>query len=771
MREPPMQWQVAPAIEPPAEFVAAVRAHVRDGEASGRYAATLLWQRGWRKVEEIAAFLDPGCYQPTSPFAFGREMQLAIDRLLQARDQKEFVAIWGDFDADGITATAVLWEGLGQFFPSERLTYIIPNRLRESHGLAIAGLEALAAQGVRLVVTCDTGSTNQAELEYAQAIGLDVIITDHHTLPIERPPVTAMLNSRNLPIEHPLAHLSGVAVAYKLVEALYAALPDVPNRPLTDLLDLVAIGLIADLVQLRGDCRYLAQRGLEQLQRQSDPSRATRPGISRLLERCKRSGDRPTDISFGIGPRINAISRIHGDARFGVELLTSRDDDRCRQLADETELANTRRKALQQDLLHQVRAHLAQLDLATTRVIVLSDPQWPIGVLGLVAGQIAQQYGRPTILLSEEVLPADAAPDQIPLARGSARSIHAIDLYQLVHDQAHLLHSFGGHPFAAGLSLPIANLPLLRAALNQALRQQNVITEPLMTADLTVTVTELNGTLFRELKLLEPYGMGHPAPRLLVRNCWFTAVQSEKIRDWKGGSVRYSKVSFKLCDETGQCPGVWWEHSPADLPTGRCVAIVELDSNPYQKRFEIRLLAVQSIEQSQVEIAPAIDWLLDWRTEKPIEPPANVLQMQHCPSSWEEFNHWVRHAQQIGQQLALAYPPPTADKPEDLWQRWLGLAKFLSRTGESVTYQQIQARFGWGDCALNAALASLEPLGFAVRVHQEELTCQLEEAIDPDWQAASQTFTTTVREEQFRQQYFYQVDLAILQATAQQVRP
>ncbi|NER00479.1 MAG: hypothetical protein F6K30_27910, partial [Cyanothece sp. SIO2G6] len=200
------------------------------GNRNGRYLAQILWQRGWGNAAlgvtlsddtspfpqdlrlSLMGFLHPDYYQPTSPFAFGEEMTHAIHRLRQAYDQQENVAIWGDFDADGLTATAVLWDGLGQFFAKDRqLTYIIPNRLTESHGLNQAGLERLAHQGFRLIVTCDTGSTNLTELAYAQTLGLEVIVTDHHTLSQQRPDVVALINPRSLPIGHPLAHLSGVA--------------------------------------------------------------------------------------------------------------------------------------------------------------------------------------------------------------------------------------------------------------------------------------------------------------------------------------------------------------------------------------------------------------------------------------------------------------------------------------------------------------------------------------------------------------------------------
>ncbi|TAF07634.1 MAG: single-stranded-DNA-specific exonuclease RecJ, partial [Nostocales cyanobacterium] len=452
-----MQWILTEPELIPDWFIEAVQNYTKLPKVD--FAAQLLWQRGIKTEIELAKFVQHQNYQPASPFEFGEEMNLAVERLKKAAISGEKVAIWGDFDADGITSTAVLWDGLGEFFiQRKQLTYYIPNRLRESHGLNITGIDNLAAQGYKLIVTCDTGSTNIDEIIYAQKLGIDVIVTDHHTLPVERPPVSAIINPRYLSETHPLFHLSGVAVAYKLVEGLYKTLPDVPQKPVADLLDLVAIGLIADLVQLSGDCRYLAKLGLQRLYNDSKSPIKRRPGVGILLELCQKSGDRPTDISFGLGPRINAVSRIQGDASFCVELLTSKDIQHCQRLAQETELANTRRKSLQKDVQNQVLQKLAQLDLSTTSVIVLEDPQWAVGVLGLVAGQIAQETGKPTILLSTET--GESTPNQPKLARGSARSINGVDLYKLVKEQEHLLHRFGGHPFAAGLSLFTENIPL-----------------------------------------------------------------------------------------------------------------------------------------------------------------------------------------------------------------------------------------------------------------------------------------------------------------------
>ncbi len=767
---PQPEWQIVSSLEIPQWFVEAVKRYTPNSE--GRYAAQLLWQRGIRDAIALPRYLDPNYYQPTSPFDFGQEMKWAIKRLQQARQRGEKVTIWGDFDADGITSTSVLWEGLGQFFPQYlQLDYYIPNRLRESHGLNQLGIDKLARQGTRLIVTCDTGSTNLEEIIYARELGVDIIVTDHHTLPEERPEVIAIINPRYFAETHPLYHLSGVAVAYKLVEALYQTLPDVPQQPLETLLDLVAIGLIADLVELKGDCRYLAQKGIQQLQKQVNPTTATRPGVAQLLESCRRNGDRPTDISYGLGPRINAVSRIHGDASFCVELLTSRDRARCRQLAEETELANTRRKSLQKDITQQVKKKLERIDLSTTSVIVLEDSQWQGGVLGLVAGQIAQEFGRPTILLSstEEDVGGENN-SQSSLARGSARSVNKIDLYQLVKSQEHLLHRFGGHPFAAGLSLPIENLPLFREGINQQLRQQADSAVMMLTieADLIVTVADLGKNLFDELKLLEPCGMGNPIPKLLIQNCRFTNVWHD-TKDRQGRKVQYIKTTFNLWDDSVEqgFPGVWWGHYKDEIPqTDACDVIVELDFNTYEKRYEARLIAVRATTNNFAfsNNYTARELIIDRRNNSNQLEEINYCKiLKKCPQNWDEMQKKYRQALAERQKLVLAYPPPPEISPQETWRQLAGIAKYLSRTLKKVTKLQLQEKLSLSDRTLNLGLKALVELGFTCHSTDEYLYFEFSCSISAKAAESISSFLAAVEEEQFQRQYFYQVPLATLQ--------
>ncbi|BAY93501.1 MULTISPECIES: single-stranded-DNA-specific exonuclease RecJ [unclassified Tolypothrix] len=773
-----MQWTLAATEQPPEWFIQAVKKYTP--ASSGVYAALLLWQRGIRDTQQLEGFVNYKTYQPASPFEFGEEMHRAVARLQLARNAGEKVAIWGDFDADGITSTSVLWDGLGEFFvQNSQLNYYIPNRLKESHGLNYAGIDNLAKQDCTLIVTCDTGSTNIDEIIYAQKLGIDVIVTDHHTLPAERPPVIAIINPRNLPNEHPLYNLSGVAVAYKLVEALYQTLPNIPKHPLTDLLDLVAVGLIADLVQLSGDCRYLAQLGIQRLQEdfKQPPAARRRPGVGRLLELCQKSGDRPTDISFGLGPRINAVSRIQGDASFCVELLTSRDIKRCSELAEDTELANARRKSLQKDVQTQVAQKLTQLDLSTTSAIVLADAQWPVGVLGLVAGQVAQETGRPTILLSTEELGTgeDSSQSPIPnpqsLARGSARSINSVDLYQLVKDQAHLLHRFGGHPFAAGLSMLVENIPLFTEAINQRLRQSlggKTLTATVQ-ADIVVTVADLGKDLFLELKILEPCGMGNPVPKLLIQNCWFENAWHRNQQDSQGKKIQYIKTDFDIRDDSTRnpFPGIWWGHYKDELPIGRCDCIAELDYNTFKKRYEIRLIAVRPSANS-VFTTHNSELILDWRNQEhsQLRTQHSALILEECPTSWDDLRTWWKRCLYNNQQLAIAWSKPNQQSPNQIWLTLIGIAKYLSRTHQPVTRVQLLEKLGISNQALLLGIRALKYLGFTVQRQDNYLQIIPEPKSISETQAdaAASKFLAAVREEQFQREYFAEVPLSTIVA-------
>ena len=752
----PTNWHILETVEPPTWLI----------EKVGKFAAQLLYQRGIGEPEQVAAFLDTEAYQPTSAFEFP-EMQQAIARIQKAYEQDETIAIWGDFDADGITATSVLWEGLGQFFAQgDRLVFYIPDRLKESHGISIRGLEELRSQchsegkSLSLIITCDTGSTCLAALNHAQDLGIDVIVTDHHTLPDQRPPVTAIINPRYLPNQHPLFNLSGVAVAYKLMEALYATLSEVPQKPLEDLLDLVAIGLVADLVQLTGDCRYLAQKGIEVLRQKK------RLGVRMLLEQCKRVGDRPIDISFGIAPRINAVSRIWGDVRKCVELLTTRDEKICKSLIEQTELANTQRKALQKRVFKQVQEKIKQLDLSTTGIIILADPQWSVGVLGLVAGQVVAEYARPTILCTVE--------DGI--AKGSARSIEGINLYDLLKEQEHLLLSFGGHPLAGGLSFRFENLQILSESIDRKFwSQYGQLQSKTIKIELEVAIADLTKDLFNEFKQLEPFGMGNPYPKLLVRNCIFSEVSNANIRTAKGQKVEYIKTEFTLSDRLGnQIHGDWWGHYSYELPDTACDVVIELVDNAFRRRYDVRLLdfhaqstplsaELPTLASTSLKNPDANLKVIDWHGHDAIELDQSLSATicYRCPQSWQDLNTIIDLAHQANQSLALVYPNPQNINGAIAWQTLVGIAKYLSRTGKEIKRSQLITKLGIADQdVLQIGFDELQQYGYAVQAIADSsdafdvTICISSIPSTDDGSTPAKQFMQAANELAFQQQFF-----------------
>ena len=317
--------------------------------------------------------------------------------------------------------------------------------------------------------------------------------------------------------------------------------------------------------------------------------------------------------------------------------------------------------------------------------------------------------------------PQSIAPSPSSLARGSARYVNNIDLYQLVKDQAHLLHRFGGHPFAAGLSLPVENIPLFSDAINQRLRQSfgGSWTLPPIQADLVVTVAQLGKDLFWELKLLEPCGMGNPTPKLLLQNCWFENSWNRNIQDSQGKKVQYIKTDFKIKDDSSKVgfPGVWWGHYRDEIPQGRCDVIVELDYNSYENprkgqkpQYEVRLLAVRpSTTTTEFTTPTDLDWILDFRqdTHQELPIPESILLLETCPTSWDDLRAWLWRSHFEKKQLAIAWSEPQLISSHQIWQKLVGIAKYLSRTGQTVTRIQLCQKLGISDQRLKLGFEAL----------------------------------------------------------------
>jgi single-stranded-DNA-specific exonuclease len=489
-----MRWQLYPDDRGLVEDIS-----VRHGVP--RLVARVLLNRGLAGEEEILAYLDPVLERLYPPFGL-TDMEAAATRLGLAVRRGEAVAVYGDYDADGLTATALMHQFLSELGLS--CPTHVPDRLKEGYGLRVEALKDLAAQ-VRLLVTVDCGISDTAEVAWARDHGLDVIVTDHHEPPAELPPALAVVNPKRGGADYPFRELAGVGVALLLALAVRAELRAegwfVSRREpnLRNYLDLVALGTAADVVPILGENRILVRQGLKVLEE------SRRPGIVALKEVAGLNGKPVSfrDLVFRLAPRLNAAGRL-GQPRCALELLLSDDLAQARVQAAYLQNLNRQRQALEEEVLKEAVALMRRLGRSQRPVMVLAKEDWHPGVLGIAAARLAEEHCRPVALVSL----------QNGVGRGSARSIEGFHLVKGLNACRHLLSRYGGHQAAAGFEVDGANLESLQAALEEAFQEQMGAKPPRPTlkVDALVNLTELDQNFFRHLESLRPFGPGNPAP-------------------------------------------------------------------------------------------------------------------------------------------------------------------------------------------------------------------------------------------------------------------
>ncbi len=464
--------------------------------------AAVLCARGVDTAPAASAFLAHGPNLLHDPFLL-RDMEKAVERISRAIREQETVAVYGDYDVDGITATCLLTQFL-RTLGGQVVSYI-PDRTEEGYGLNNHAIDALARQGVTLIVTVDCGITAAQEVEYARALGVDVVITDHHQCKEVLPQAVAVVDPRRPDCSYPFPDLAGVGVALKLALALTA--PAQRPQVLLDYGELAAIGTVADVMLLQGENRALVHLGLERL------ADCSRPGLQALLREagCPR-GQVPTTVTIGYGlaPRINAAGRME-QAGTALELLLTQDPQRGQELAQELCQLNRLRQAIELEIFQHCDQLLTHTPALSAPVIVLAGEGWHQGVIGIVASRLAEKYACPAFMIS---LDGDKG-------KGSCRSFGGFNLFGALERCAPLLDSYGGHELAAGFSIRRDNIPAFRAALCQLVEEfaGHQPMESSLDVDCEIPHCSLLSTQDVEsLSLLEPFGSGNPKPVFLLRS-------------------------------------------------------------------------------------------------------------------------------------------------------------------------------------------------------------------------------------------------------------
>lgn len=464
--------------------------------------AKILVKRGLTTTEQAKEFLYPdlsGLYDPL----LLKDMNKAVDRIIQALKENQGIMIFGDYDVDGITATSLMFLVLNRL--GADVSYYLPNRLIEGFGLSQEGILEAEKRGVRLLISVDCGVTAIKEIEFANEKGIDCIITDHHELSDSLPRAVAIVNPKQKDAPYPGGELSGVGVAFKLAQALYNRL-DQNQSELEEHLDLVALGTAADIVPMTNENRIMTKFGINQIVRTTKPGLKSLIFISGLMGKDIGTGQ----VVFVLAPRINAVGRL-GDAVKAIKLLTTRDEHLGAKLARELNAENAKRKQIDEATLEEsLRLIERQVDLSRDKAIVLASAGWHQGVIGIVASRLVERFHRPAVLIA---LDGDEG-------KGSARSIPGFDMYDALKECSEYLSKFGGHKYAAGLSIDPKKVQEFTekfiATTGERLSQEELIARLIINAELELD--DIDDKLVDTLNLFAPFGPQNLRPVFLTRN-------------------------------------------------------------------------------------------------------------------------------------------------------------------------------------------------------------------------------------------------------------
>ena len=524
--------------------------------------AELLVQRGVYTFEQARAFFRPNLADLHDPFLMA-DMDKAVERVHDAIISGEKILVYGDYDVDGTTAVSLVYSFLRRL--TKAVDFYIPERYDEGYGVSYKGIDWAAENGFGLIITLDCGIKANEKVDYAAGKGIDMIICDHHLPENELPKAVAVLDPKREDCHYPFDDLSGCGVGFKLVQA-FSQRYDIPFETLVPLLDLLVVSIASDLVSVTGENRILAHFGLKQLN--SKP----REG---LLAMIHLSGLEPThitidDIVFKIGPRINAAGRMES-GRMAVELLTARDVETAIRVGSEINEHNNERKNIDRRITQEALDMVRSGDcLSSSNATIVYNPQWHKGVVGIVASRLVEAFYKPTIVFTKS---------QGGLVTGSARSVHGFDLYDAIESCSDLLENFGGHLYAAGLTLKEENLDVFCKRIEKHISEAIIpeMQTPVVDVDARLNFSQITPKFLRILKQFQPFGPGNNSPVFLTENVYDNG-NGRKVGA-EGGHLKLELIQeshpYHHISAIGFNMAHFFDHIKAGNPIDVCYSIVE----------------------------------------------------------------------------------------------------------------------------------------------------------------------------------------------------
>lgn len=456
----------------------------------------LLADRGITEEDAVRRFFSPKLTYLHNPFLMN-DMQKAVDRLNKAMGRKERILVYGDYDVDGVTAVALVYKFLQQYYSN--IDYYIPDRYEEGYGISMKGVDFAAETGVKLIIVLDCGIKAVEEISYAKERGVDFIICDHHVPDEELPPAVAILNPKRADNHYPYEHLSGCGVGFKFMQA-FAENNGIEFNKVTSLLDLCAVSIASDIVPVTGENRILAHHGLNCLN--STPS----VGLQAIIQSCGLHGKElsMSDIIFKIGPRINASGRVQNGGE-SVKLLVEKDFNAALEQAANINQYNEQRKELDKAMTEEAMNRAKSLTgFEEHHAIAIYSKDWHKGVIGIVASRLTEQFHKPAVVLTENE----------GFATGSARSVGGFDIYKAVQQCADLLENFGGHTYAAGMTMKVEHVNEFCTRFLEYIDShiEEVQTQPILNINGILEFSDINFNFYKQLKRFAPFGPGNEKP-------------------------------------------------------------------------------------------------------------------------------------------------------------------------------------------------------------------------------------------------------------------
>lgn len=550
-------------------------------------AAQILWQRGIRAEEEIQAYLNPDLQQLHDPFLL-HDMEKAVQRILTAIENGQNILIYGDYDADGMTASSVMKSALDEL--GAEVQVYLPNRFTDGYGPNLDVYKYfIQNEDIDLIITVDNGVAGHEAIAYAQSQNVDVIVTDHHSMPEVLPEAFAIVHPEHPESNYPFKYLAGVGVAFKVATALLDYIP-------SDMLDLVAIGTIADMVSLTDENRILVSHGLKVL------ANTERAGLMELMRLSGTDFEKVNEetIGFQIAPRLNALGRLD-DPNPAIELLTGWDEEVAAEIAQMIDEKNSERKVIVENIFNQ-----ALTMITDEPVQILYHKDWHKGVLGIVAGRLLEQFHKPIIMLAEEE----------GVLRGSARSIENFNIFEALNEHRELFMAFGGHKQAAGMTFALENVEVIKQVMLDFIQENDIDMSGKSSLEVqgSLQFDEISLETIRSLEKLSPYGMDNPKPHFLL-----TDYQVEQARSMGKDN---SHLKLKLVQNGQALDAVYFGHGAESLEFEQSDTelVGTLSSNTWNGTTTVQLM-VADARVNGVE-------LLDIRSRQ-VELPKNTIRFVH----------------------------------------------------------------------------------------------------------------------------------------------